>query len=341
MTPTTVPAAAVTAASQISCGPSGWHRPARSAILGAMPTVEPCPGSCNTRWREAYEAFKQALDVYEREGILDPDQSRPELPSIHPIQGDPVWCGRCASRIRSSLADLDELAAMLGWVADGHAASAGSDAGRVSGTAETMSPSDAADELADLMNVLTEHENAYREQVLAIGTPPRRGFLAATSTQCIAWLGHHLDDILTSAIAEGFGADVLAWHKVWKRQAKAGARKLTKPMRCPSCQLLMLVWTKVRAGSTARTRTAGGSCRTPTTRTSWKRRPAKVPATATRKPRWPRYLLPPLDTSYSLGGSLYPQAPGNPGAVFLYPQGGDRGRPAARCKRASHCNGSV
>ena len=207
-----------------------------------MPTVEACPGSCNSRWREAREAFKQALDAYGREGILDPNQTRPEPPSIQPVLGDPVWCGRCASRIRSDLADLDELAAMLGWVADGHAASAGSDAGRVSGTAETMSPSDAADELADLMNVLTEHENAYREQVLAIGTPPRRGFLAATSTQCIAWLGHHLDDILTSSIAEGFGADVLAWHTVWKRQAKAGTRKLTKPMRCPACQLLMLVW---------------------------------------------------------------------------------------------------
>ena len=219
-----------------------WHRPARSAIITAMPTVEPCPGSCNARYREAREAFKQALAAYEREGILDPNQTRPEPPSIQPILGDPVWCGRCASRIRSSLADLDELAAMLGWVADGHATSAGSDAGRVSGTAEIMSPSDAADELADLMNVLSEHENAYREQVLAIGTPPRRGYLAATSTQCIAWLGHHLDDILTSGIAEGFGADVLAWHKVWKRQAKAGARKLTKPMRCPSCQLLMLVW---------------------------------------------------------------------------------------------------
>ena len=206
-----------------------------------MTTVEPCPGSCNSRWREAREVFKQALASYEREGILDPKQTRPEPPSIQPVYGEPVWCGRDASHIRQCLADLDTLAALLGWIADGHAALAGSDTGRVSGTAETMSPSDAVDELADLMAVLTEHENAYRE-VLGIGTPPRRGFLASASSECIAWLGQHLDGVLASVIAEGFGTDVLAWHRLWRRQAKAGVRKLTKPLRCPSCRLLMLIW---------------------------------------------------------------------------------------------------
>ena len=62
------------------------------------------------------------------------------------------------------------------------------------------------------------------------------------STQCIAWLGHHLDDILASGIGEGFGVDVLELHAKWKRKAKADRRHLTKPLRCPGCSMLMLIW---------------------------------------------------------------------------------------------------
>lgn len=203
-----------------------------------------CPGMCNTRWREARDAYTAALEAYERDGILDAAQSRPEPPQIQPVLGVPVWCGRCTSRIRQCLSDLDELAAMLGWIADGHSASTAASLGRVSGSSEPVSPSDAADELRDLMNVLTEHENAFRD-FIEIGPPQaRRGYLASASSQCIAWLGHHLDDVLASPVAEGFGHDVLEWQKGWKTRAKAGKRKLVKPLRCPGCQLLTLVWTE-------------------------------------------------------------------------------------------------
>lgn len=198
-----------------------------------------CPGSCNTRWREATAAHKAAAAAYDP---LDPAQSRPEPPPIQPVHGDPRWCAKDVSRIRSCLADLDTLAALLGWIADGHAESTSSDTGRVSGTAETRSPSDAADELADLMNILTEHENAYRETVLHIGTPGRRGYMASASSECIAWLGTHLDGILASEVGEAFGVDVLDWHRAWKRRAKAGVRKLVKPLRCPHCKHLLLEW---------------------------------------------------------------------------------------------------
>jgi hypothetical protein len=205
-----------------------------------MPTVEPCPGSCNTRYREAREAYGQALAAYERDGILDPGQSRPEPPLIQPVYGDPAWCGRCAAQIRVTLAELDELAALLAATADGHRASSDS-AERVSSTPEAISPSGAADELKDLMAMLSGWEAAYREHMQWPGAA-RRGFLASVSTSCIAWLVHHLDGILSSPIAADFGAEVMQWHRDFRRSAKAGVRKLRKPMRCPGCRLLTLTW---------------------------------------------------------------------------------------------------
>jgi hypothetical protein len=197
-----------------------------------------CPGSCNVRYREAWDAYRAAMADYDP---LDPDQPRPEPPSIRGIPGDPVWCQPCQRRVRECLAQLDTLAAMLGWTADGHATALSSEIGRVSGTAEPMSPSEAADELKDLMLILTDHETAYREYK-GIDLVARRGFLASASSECIAWLGHQLTGILASPLGEGFGLDVLEWHRQWKRRAKAGKRRLTKPLRCVGCSMLTLVW---------------------------------------------------------------------------------------------------
>jgi hypothetical protein len=197
-----------------------------------------CPGACNKKYRRVHAAYLAELDAYDP---LDSGQRHPDRPEIQPVYGRPVWCGDCTAKIRQRLADLDELAAMLGWVADGHKASSAAYE-RVSGSKEQLSQSDAADMLADLTGILREHEDAYREAVLGIGGPARRGFLAAASSQCIAWLGHHLDDILASDIGEGFGADVLDWYGRWVRDAKADQPHRTKPLRCPGCSMMLLVW---------------------------------------------------------------------------------------------------
>ena len=83
-----------------------------------MSSEEACPGTCNRHYREAREQFNQALAAYDP---LDSAQSRPIPPSIQAWPGDP-WCGRCKSRIRETLAELDDLAALLLATADGHRA---------------------------------------------------------------------------------------------------------------------------------------------------------------------------------------------------------------------------
>ena len=91
------------------------------------------------------------------------------------------------------------------------------------------------------MSMLTGWEAAYRE-ILQIPGAGRRGYLASASSQCIAWLGHHLTGILGSPVGADFGVEVQEWHRNWRHRAKAGRRRLTKPLRCPGCQMLLLVW---------------------------------------------------------------------------------------------------
>ena len=204
-----------------------------------MSSEQACPGRCNRAYREAQQAFKQALADYDP---LDPDESRPIPPSIQAWPGDP-WCGGCKSRISETLAELDTLAGMLTATADGHRAGPGLE--RVSGTAEPLSPSQAGDDLEELSSMLKGWEDAYRD-LRDWRFTPRRGHLASPETETINWLGKHLADILRCPFAVDFGQEILLWHREFTNKTKAGARTLRKPLRCPraSCRLLTLTWTE-------------------------------------------------------------------------------------------------
>ncbi len=206
-----------------------------------MSDEQACPGTCNRAWREAREAFKQALADYDP---MDANQSRPIPPSIQAWPGNPWWCGRCKSRIRETLAELDILASLLAATADGHRAAPGGQ--RVSGTSVQMSPSQAGDDLEELISMLTGWEEAYRALVKLDAPLARRGHLAAPETELIAWLNRRLDEILVSPFAVEFGQEVLQWHREFTNKTKAGARTLRRPLRCPrpQCRLLTLTWTE-------------------------------------------------------------------------------------------------
>ena len=90
-----------------------------------MSDEQACVGTCNRAWREAREAFKQALAEYGETGRLALQPVPPHPPiSIQAWPGNPR-CGRCKSRIRETLAELDILASLLAATADGHRAAPG------------------------------------------------------------------------------------------------------------------------------------------------------------------------------------------------------------------------
>jgi hypothetical protein len=203
-----------------------------------MTTESACPGQCNRHYREAREKFNQDLADYDP---LDADQSRPIPPDIQPWPGNP-WCGRCRSRIRETLAQLDILASLLAATADGHRAGPGTE--RISGTAVALSPSAAGDDLDELITMLAGWEEAYRDHKDLGPTLAPRGHLAAPETELIAWLNRRLDEILTAPFAVEFGQEVMQWHREFTNKTKAGQRTLRKPLRCPRCHMLLLTWTE-------------------------------------------------------------------------------------------------
>jgi hypothetical protein len=195
-----------------------------------------CPGACNRRHRAAQDAYQAALAAYDP---LDPDQSRPPPPELRPWPGEPVWCARCAARVSRELAELDDLAALLSASGDGYGQEGGQ---RVSGSPATAGPSPAAEDLDELAGVLAGWEDAYRG-AMGWGSGARRGDLASRLTTSVAWLGTHLTRVLAhEGIGPDFGTEVGEWHRRLSRLAKAGKRTLRKPLRCPGCGLLTLMW---------------------------------------------------------------------------------------------------
>lgn len=208
--------------------------------MGGMSSERPCPGPENRRYREAWDAHRQALADYDP---LDSAQSRPGPPEIQPWPGDPVWCPDCAARIGLRLAELDELAGILAATADGLRGDG--DTERVSGSAVAPSPSRAGDDLEEMWGMLSGWETIYRD-LNGWLSPPPRGELARRETACIDWLRRHLKGILASPVAADFGLEILQWHREGENSAKAGRRTVRKPMRCPSqnCRMLSLFWTE-------------------------------------------------------------------------------------------------
>jgi len=206
-----------------------------------MSEEQACPGTCNRRYREAREAYKKALAAYDP---LDADQSRPVYNGPQAWPGDP-WCGTCKSRITETLAELDILTGMLAATADGHRTAPGGQ--RVSGTSIQISPSEAGDDLDELVTMLTGWQDSYCKEmgwtILA-----RRGHLAAPETECINWLMKHSRDILRHPdIARPFGDEILQWHREFKDKTRAGVQTRRLPLRCPKCRFLTLTWTEGEA----------------------------------------------------------------------------------------------
>lgn len=195
-----------------------------------------CVGPCNRAWRDAELAYQRALQDWYNTDPADRGD-KPARHTIQPIPGEPVWCRRCASAIKTALAELDDLAALYAAESDGHRA--GPSTEPVSGSRGRRSPSPATDDLDELYSVLHGWETAYR------GTDPqaRRGYLADSITTVVAWLVTHFDQFITHEhIAVDFGQDVRRWHRMLREKTRTGTGKHTKPRPCPRCDMRSLTW---------------------------------------------------------------------------------------------------
>jgi hypothetical protein len=201
-----------------------------------------CPGSCNNDYRRRKAIWEAATETYAarlellREG--DPVPDPPQAPDLRPWYGEPVWCMKCHSVIRSELAELDDVAAMVDIIPPLDRLTAKLDGMSVDGTPEERTASPKMDTLEELGDWARQWEAIIRGREF---TAPRRGYLATQTTTVIAWLTSHLDDVLANAdVSEDFGTEVRRWHRELSRRASAGqmSKHLKKP--CPRCNLYTL-----------------------------------------------------------------------------------------------------
>jgi hypothetical protein len=199
-----------------------------------------CPGSCNTTYRRKHALFEAAVAEYARtletRALNDPIPEPPRAPDISPWYGNPVWCGKCSSSIREQLAELDDLAALVGAIPP--LARPVEDGPKITGTRSAPSASARMDDLEDLNSWLRGWESVARKED---DPRPRRGLLAKESTTLTAWLYHHYDVLITDEDAAGdFGQEIRRWHRDLSRRAAAGQIRRHQKRPCPRCNLYTL-----------------------------------------------------------------------------------------------------
>ncbi|MCT9932429.1 hypothetical protein N5079_19700 [Planotetraspora sp. A-T 1434] len=198
-----------------------------------------CPGPCNRRAREAWDAYDQAMEDHTtamaewRVPLRWPVE--PQEPDEAVTWGDPVFCGRCARLIRAALAELDDLASLLAAVSDGHrgaGARHGKTGPAVKG-ASAPSPSSIGDTLDELYGALVKVEDDWRDY-RGYGARPQRARNGHARRLSVTWLLDELDAILTHPGSVQFGRATLAWQRRLRALTKSDPVG-DRPVRCPRC----------------------------------------------------------------------------------------------------------
>lgn len=200
-----------------------------------------CPGACNNSYRRRRALYEEAVRAYDDMLMRTPPGHEvpdpPEAPDIKPWEGLPVWCLKCQGVIRAELADLDDLAALIGAIPP-LPKPADDGAGRVGGTPDRKSPSARLDDLEELGEWLRSWESLARD---GDDPRPRRGMLATESTTLTAWLYHHYDALITNPdLAGDFGNEIRRWHREMAKRAAAGRMQRHQKRPCPRCNLYTL-----------------------------------------------------------------------------------------------------
>lgn len=222
-----------------------------------------CPGVCNAGyWREqrdhagamvahelAVMSWLDALAEWEEvpAGPRPREPHPPEPPRIIAVEGDPVWCLRCAHRGYTDLLRIGDLAVNLvrGW--DGHRGAAASEGGR---SANTPSPSPAVETVDQLYGDLAVLEHAHRSRS-GYAPRPDRGRGVTGLQMMTGWFAAEHYRLITGPDAEDYGTTLLSWRRRLEQLTGMHRDTRARPAPCPSCDRRALVlqddgWTRCR-----------------------------------------------------------------------------------------------
>lgn len=206
-----------------------------------------CPGRCNARPRRETEDHARALTAWQADMAewiaanpqrRGPEPARPAEPSSRWMAGAPFWCLSDSSAIRAALVDLDRQMSLRLFHQDGYGFIDLNE--RVTSSPEPASPSDAHDQLDELVRWLRSWQVSYW-QARGWARPAYVGESAPALTEVTSALCTHLDAVLAHPdYAVDFGNGVLSWHSDITAAAKTKPRRVSMQMRCPQCHLATL-----------------------------------------------------------------------------------------------------
>ncbi|MEV0231609.1 hypothetical protein [Nonomuraea sp. NPDC050786] len=154
------------------------------------------------------------------------------------MTGAPFWCLSDSSAIRSALVDLDRQMMLRLFHHDGYGSIDLNE--RVSSSPEPASPSDAHDQLDELVRWLRSWQVSYWK-ICGWSHTAYVGESAPALTEVTSALCAHLDGILShTEYAVDFGSGVLSWHSEVTAAAQTRPRRISMQMRCPQCHLATL-----------------------------------------------------------------------------------------------------
>lgn len=125
------------------------------------PSTGPCPSRCNWRWREAMEAYENAVEKWVTRGCKGDE---PQPPETEPWPGEPVLCRKCAAITRSALRELPVAYRALDSMKY-LTRTASTDDGRRGRSDTAPSPSPGADQQDEICRTISMWEDDLRQHL--------------------------------------------------------------------------------------------------------------------------------------------------------------------------------
>lgn len=201
------------------------------------PSAGPCPSSCNWRWRDAMDDYKEAVEEWGASGCRG---NEPQPPEIEPWPGEPVLCRKCGASARGALRELPlAYKALDGMKYLTRTASA--DQERRGRSDAAPSPSPGADHQDEIRRTVGMWEDDLRRH-LRHDAARDTGNAADDLTNSVEYLNRNWQAMAERAECAGdFADEIKTLHRTAVAMVKNKTVRRTLPVACPSCDLETLI----------------------------------------------------------------------------------------------------
>jgi hypothetical protein len=209
------------------------------------PSNGPCIGRCNFRYRQAVEAHDERLARWVANGCKGDE---PPPVEIKPWHGEPIFCRKCAAKIRGALRELPLAYKALNAAVYLSRTNAADERRGRSDTAP--SPSPGVDHQDEILRAACSWEDDLR---LHLGHKGAKGriehTLEFTLGQAVEYLNANFQAMLErDECAKDFGEEIGTLHHVAVAMLKNKPVRRQLPSPCPTCDVTALVQEEGTAG---------------------------------------------------------------------------------------------